>query len=69
MKPTLPPLIVAHDIKGYDADLLDECLGEKFTKWMRGQTVMEYTKIDGTKGMLVYKWDVENYLEGGAPLD
>jgi len=56
-------------VSGYDSDLLSEHLGDKFDKWMRGQTIMEYTKDDGTKGMLVYKWDVDQYLTGGIDLE
>lgn len=70
---------------GYTRAQVEAIMGNRldaFNRWMRGQTaaVCEGRRYDhdtreyvetgcGPHGMTVYPWDVQQFLQGGQPLD
>jgi hypothetical protein len=61
---------------GYTRDQIRQITGpreQEFESWMRGQTIMLCQgegKCDGViHGVIVFPWDVQNFLNGGPILD
>lgn len=80
-----PPLPDPHCELGYTHAQIEQIMGERvnqFHRWMAGQTVglcegrrwnhetgtSEVTDC-GPHGVVIYRSDVQQFLEGGAPLD
>lgn len=63
--PTMPPL--DHEL-GYHFDTLERFLGDRwgeFTVWIGGQTMA----LDDDGCVVVYWWDVQDFLLGRQPID
>lgn len=81
----VPPRLPEPECKwGYTSRQIEQIMGDRidaFYRWMRGQTVSlcggsEYRHGEGyapnacgPHGTVVYRCDVEQYLQGGGPLD
>ena len=59
---------------GYTRAQVEQIMGDRindFYRWMYGQTVArcEGRSCQGVHGIVTYRSDVMQYLDGGAPLD